>query len=895
MYHQGSRRLQDRFDTRRLADRLEERKVSEVIAPDDAAFIEAADMFFIATADEHGRPNCSYKGGDPGFVRVLDERTIAFPNYDGNGMYLSLGNALVNPEVGLLFISFERQRRLRLNGTASVDDELAGGLGGRAVRGAGAGARGVPQLPALHPPLRARRALALRPASRGGAARAGLEAARLGARRPARRRSRRRGLTGNRRGYRRSMRRAAIVIGLLVLPAIAAPAAMAHPERQAFFPDGNVGSVPKFRNTASQILTVCKSDSKQRIREIFRGSKELRRERRWRVRLLKRCRFEHIQEAVNAARNDAMIRVMPGVYREEPSRAAPEPDPNCAGDYDEIGGGLESGITGEGGSRVANYEYQRKCPNAQNLIAIIGDSPDPDRVCDSKCNIQILGMGRRRGDVLISGQRSKLNVIRADRADGIYIKRLTVEHSDFNNVYVLETNGFRIEDVESRYSREYGVLTFTSDHGLYNRVEAYGSGDSGIYPGSGPEGHCARYGIEIRNSDSHHNTIGYSGTAGNGVWAHDNRFHHNATGMTTDSFASGHPGMPQDCAKCENNEIYSNNEDYFNDERDAYCRNTPSPQRDPKIVCPTFQVPVGTGIGIFGGNGDIVRDNWIYDNWRDGVKLLYVPANFRGEPDKGIDTSFDNTFERNRMGVRPDGTRDPNGERLLVGRGGQGQLLERQRGPEGLRAVEQRACSGCPGAPARRSSRRAARTRPPARPRARPGTPTRTRTRRAATGSRARLSRSEERLAVLIAAAAALSGCGGGDSEVKAGDGSGPLRWAEAPLLFTPETLPGDRILTGTLRNDSTRRVRVDLPDVRVLADDGSRVPAAPVFLRTFGKTLWSPGRGPSQMPETELLRTGRIAFLRPGDEVPFTVAWHAEDGEPAVVDYGPGSLPVPG
>jgi predicted pyridoxine 5'-phosphate oxidase superfamily flavin-nucleotide-binding protein len=83
-------------------------------------------MLFIATADEHGRPTCSYKGGEPGFVRVLDEHTVAFPIYDGNGMFLSAGNVLVNPEVGLLFISFERGRRLRLNGTATAaaDDEL---------------------------------------------------------------------------------------------------------------------------------------------------------------------------------------------------------------------------------------------------------------------------------------------------------------------------------------------------------------------------------------------------------------------------------------------------------------------------------------------------------------------------------------------------------------------------------------------------------------------------------------------------------------------------------------------------------------------------------------------------------------------------------------------------
>src|SRR4051812_6409573 len=126
-YHDGHRQLQDRFDTRHLADRIDERLVDDVIDADDKAFIERLNMFFIATADAQGRPNCSYKGGEPGFVRVLDERTLAFPSYDGNGMFVSAGNVLVNAEVGLLFISFERQRRLRLNGTASIDpdDELA--------------------------------------------------------------------------------------------------------------------------------------------------------------------------------------------------------------------------------------------------------------------------------------------------------------------------------------------------------------------------------------------------------------------------------------------------------------------------------------------------------------------------------------------------------------------------------------------------------------------------------------------------------------------------------------------------------------------------------------------------------------------------------------------------
>lgn len=130
-YHAGSRELQDRFDTRRLADRITERTSRDHIGAEDAALIERMDMFFLATADAEGRPQCSYKGGEPGFVRVLDEHTLAFPNYDGNGMYLSCGNTLVNPHVGLLFIDFvaERPSRLRIEGSASVqlDDELLGG------------------------------------------------------------------------------------------------------------------------------------------------------------------------------------------------------------------------------------------------------------------------------------------------------------------------------------------------------------------------------------------------------------------------------------------------------------------------------------------------------------------------------------------------------------------------------------------------------------------------------------------------------------------------------------------------------------------------------------------------------------------------------------------------
>ena len=123
-YHDGSRELQDRFDTRRLADRLEQRTVRDVIREEDREFIERMDMFFLATADGSGQPQCSYKGGDPGFIRVLDERTLAFPNYDGNGMYLSLGNVLVNPQIGMLLIDFlaERPSRMRIEGSATIDE-----------------------------------------------------------------------------------------------------------------------------------------------------------------------------------------------------------------------------------------------------------------------------------------------------------------------------------------------------------------------------------------------------------------------------------------------------------------------------------------------------------------------------------------------------------------------------------------------------------------------------------------------------------------------------------------------------------------------------------------------------------------------------------------------------
>jgi predicted pyridoxine 5'-phosphate oxidase superfamily flavin-nucleotide-binding protein len=122
-YHDGSRALQDRFDTRRLADRLHDMFRSQWTLDEVRPMIEAAPMFFLATADRDGHPQCSYKGGAPGFVQILAPMELCYPNYDGNGMYLSAGNILENPAIQMLFIDFEHPNRVRVSGTATISDD----------------------------------------------------------------------------------------------------------------------------------------------------------------------------------------------------------------------------------------------------------------------------------------------------------------------------------------------------------------------------------------------------------------------------------------------------------------------------------------------------------------------------------------------------------------------------------------------------------------------------------------------------------------------------------------------------------------------------------------------------------------------------------------------------
>ena len=457
------------------------------------------------------------------------------------------------------------------------------------------------------------------------------------------------------------MRTSYALPGALAALALLPAAASGHAERATFFVDPAKGSRPALRSTGPARV-VCKGDSRVLIKKSWAGrSARHRHERRRLTKLLKRCRYRHIQQAVDAARTGDRIVILPGLYKEEPSRKIPVKDPKCAGDeYWEPSGDKHT----EDG-RVPTFKHQVDCPNSRNLIAVIGDSLlDDDRECDHKCNLQMQGMGRREQDVTIQGDRLKQDVIRADRADGFVLHNVRVEQGGYNNVDFVETNGFRIQKVVTRWAKNYGILTFTSDNGLYDTIEAYGSGDSGVYPGSGPEGHCQRYGIEVTRVDSYGNTLGSSGTAGNGTWYHDNRFHDNAAGVALDSFAPGHPGMPQDCSKWNANQVYSNNQNYFTNDRDAYCKNTPFEQRKKTIVCPQFQVPVGSGFILYGVNANIIQQNAIYDNWRSGVRLFWVPAAIRGEndPAKQFDTSNGNRFIENEMGFDHSGTYLPNGD-----------------------------------------------------------------------------------------------------------------------------------------------------------------------------------------------------------------------------------------
>lgn len=447
----------------------------------------------------------------------------------------------------------------------------------------------------------------------------------------------------------------AIVLALgLGLPG----SALAHEERASQFPAGT-GSTPTYRtlDQAAAHLVVCKPSSKAAIAKIADPKR-----RAFNNKLLGQCRFQHIQAAVDAVNKQRTnIYVLPGLYREEPSWDHP-----CTKGYD---GGL------------VEYDKIVSCGEVLNLVTIAGDSPkDPDRTCDNQlCKLQIEGTGARKEDVVLrggfrkNGDWIKHNGIKADRADGFYLRNLTAELFKENALYVHETDGYALDRVNARHNDLYGILTFTSDHGLIQDCDASYNGDSGVYPGSSADvnqgnaatGRLKRFAVEIRRCDTHHNALGFSGTAGNSVWFHDNLVRDNSAGYVTDSFVGGHPGMPQDHAWLANNRIFRNNNNYVQKYVQSGICDKPPGQRGygRGTVCPVFPVPVGTGVMIAGGNRNLVENNLIYDNWRQGVMLFWVPAALRGEngAEAQVDTSNGNHFVNNTLGRSPSGLRQPNG------------------------------------------------------------------------------------------------------------------------------------------------------------------------------------------------------------------------------------------
>ena len=493
------------------------------------------------------------------------------------------------------------------------------------------------------------------------------------------------------------------VAALLALPAAAA----AHLERPAYWPDpapdtsvspAAGGQVPKARTLASaldrkqrrNLRVACKPNSLKlanaSIKSARRSGYEIRPSQgrlsissaeATRLRALNRrffalCRYRDIQAAVNKARNNGRVVVMPGTYIEEPSRRQPEDDPRCD-QFENADGSLQ-------------YRYHVSCPNDANLIALIGRKPGPDPPDPARpdrhgipdigpcirCNVQIEGSGVGPHDVRIEAAEDPATPLRKapekyakdvglvlERADGAVVRNITIAHAEEHDIYVKETDGYLIDRVRLFWGRAYGALMFTSDHGVFEDSDAAGSGDSSVYPGAAPDTGeqtveaAPRVNQVIRRNDLHHSAIGCSCAAmGNGLLIENNDAYDNGTGISADSLgASAHPGYPQDSGRVIGNRIYSNN---FN----MYAEGSDVP--------PVYFTVVGVGLALWGGNGNLYADNRIWDNWRYGAMLFALPTDWAGDyysgpPNAGQSTSYNNRYTRNVMGIAPDGTAMPNG------------------------------------------------------------------------------------------------------------------------------------------------------------------------------------------------------------------------------------------
>ena len=429
------------------------------------------------------------------------------------------------------------------------------------------------------------------------------------------------------------MRTTLLAVLILVL---AAPVAFAHPERHAFFPDGSVGAVPKFRSQADQVLYVCKKGSAKRIKRAFRGHPKLKRKR---LRQLKALRVPphpgRRQRGQERGDHPHHAGRLPGAA----ARRTPEPDARCANDYDEIGSSLlASGVAGHGRRREGRQlrvpaqvperaepdrDHRRRAGRRPRLRPQVqppdrGHGPPPARRVDLRPAHEAQrdpGRPRRRHRTCATSRSSTPTSTTSTSS------RPTASGSS---------------DITSRYSREYGFLSFTSDNGLYDRLDAFGSRRlRRSTPAPAPRATATATGSRSARqlAPQHDRLLGHGRQRRVGARQplppqrdrHDDRLvrvrpsracrRTARSGSTTGSTPTTRTTSTPSATRT--------------------ARTRRSAERNPKIVCPTFQVPVGTGIAIFGGNRDIVRNNHIWDNWRDGMKLLFVPAAFRGEPDKG--------------------------------------------------------------------------------------------------------------------------------------------------------------------------------------------------------------------------------------------------------------------
>lgn len=513
------------------------------------------------------------------------------------------------------------------------------------------------------------------------------------------------------------------VLGAFALCVALPGVAMAHLERPSYWPDPAAdtsvtppagGGVPKARSLASavtgtgpgEVRVVCqrKRSLPRALRsirqartqgfqirpsqpQVFYSKKKARRMSRLNRKLREQCGYSSIQKAVNASGNNDRVVIMPGRYREVRSRRQPRDDKRCNPEL------LQKDASGDA---TPSYAYQVTCPNDQNLIyvqgrAVVGkplDQPRADRQgipeqelgkC-VRCNLQIEGSGAKPTDVIVDAGKNykgkgpearpsghaKHVVLRTDRADGFVGRNFTMRGGLEFGFYTEETDGALLDRTAFFWNADYGHLSFTSDHQLVQNCDGMGAGDAAIYPGAAPETgsqatdfykDAPRANTVITKCDMRNSALGYSGSMGNAVRITNNHIYGNTTGIASDTLSSaGHPGFPADSAEIDHNFIYANN-------FDVYGENSP--------VKPLVGVPIGTGVIYAGMNDARVHDNWIFDNWRDGVMLLAVPdaatsnggaegdvypgVSCPGAPDNQVSTSCGNQLFNNKMGQVPAG------------------------------------------------------------------------------------------------------------------------------------------------------------------------------------------------------------------------------------------------